>query len=43
MRQSLIKNVTFGWMVGMIDHIKHKPDMIINGLGILDAIFYSFT
>ena len=38
---SVMKNVTCRWIVEMIDHIKHKSDMIISGFsqpGILDAI-----
>ena len=26
-----VKNVTCGWIVGVIDYIKSKPDMILNG------------
>ena len=38
---SLMKNVTCDWILGAIDHIKRKPEMIVNGFsvtGILDAI-----
>ena len=38
---SVMKNVKCSWIVEMIDHIKHKSDIIINGFsqpGILDAI-----
>ena len=41
MSLSVMKGVTCNWIVGMIDHIKSKPDIIINGFkqpGILDAI-----